>query len=266
MTTYKNPIIARRQTKKSTFASKAVLNLTSIIWLLIIFYGNTGIAQKSKSREFNSIDELETMIKSPSWEDRLFAAQNFFSIPQIDTMKATEILVDGIVLEAAQPSSLEFPPRSYLNNSERIIRKLIFNLVDLGPSIFDTLDSYVDDLSGESRAWILIVFGLLKDPSAHQEIREILLKHPNPNLRSMAGRALYEYADTADIAALKEALTDDYNLTISSCTSVSGDLYEIVYPVRQEAASALRRMGYYVVFEGAKTTLKEPGEWHEDQP
>jgi len=245
---------------------KVVSGLTSIILLFVFPQSHMVVGQEKESREINTMSDLEMMMKSSSWEDRMFAAQNLLFMSQIDTMKAVEILVDAIVLESAQSSSLEFPPRSYLNNSERILRKLIFDLVDLGPSIIDDLYIYADNLSGEPRAWVLIALGLQEEPSVHIEIRKILLENPDPNLRSMAARALYEYADTLDIPSLKEALTDDYKLTINSCTPTSGDLYEVVYPVRQEAASTLRKMGFYVLLEGAKTFLKEPGEWDNDYP
>jgi HEAT repeat protein len=226
-----------------------------------------SFAQNPKLREITSLDDLERLITSTSYDDRYFAAVNIRSIPDLDVKRAAGILVEGIILETDQPSTLDFHPRSYITDSERLIRMMIFSLADLGPSINELLHSYSKSLSGDVADWMIVALGHQKDESVHGDLGKIMLSNHDPNLRSMAARALYEFADSTDIPLLTEALKDDYYVALpKNKENLPEDELTIWYPVREDAASALRRLGYFVRFERHDVILKEPGEWEKNQP
>ncbi len=219
-------------------------------------------AQGSDSSEITTIDKLERMVRSGVWEDRFQAAHKLQSLSNLDTTRATEILIEGITLEALKPSSLEYGRRSYLSNSERLLRKYTFDLVDLAPASARLLHFYADSLTGDARSWLIIALGLQYEKSAHVELRTILSGATDPNLRAMAARALSVYSDSADIPLFKQALLDAHNVTMQrDYGPESQDMARVVYPVREEAAGGLRKMGFEVILEGAEVTIKEPGKW-----
>jgi len=202
--------------------------------------------------EILTIEKLDEMSKSSGWQERFYAAKFSLSIPDFDTIAISKLFVESINREILHPSSLEFSLNSYATNSERVLRQYVFNLVELGPSITSLLYSYLDSLSGDVRNWIIIVLGFDKQQSVHEELRLLLLNNPNPNLRSMAARALSQYADSSDIEVFKKALSDPHKITYQSdhITETQGNT-RTVYPVHSEAAAALREMGYVITVDSS---------------
>lgn len=266
MNSIKQYIIAKIISGRFRTKVEIVISLLFTFTLLLANYMNISFAQGSKIRQISSMDEFEDLISSPSYSDRSFAAANVASIPDLDEKKAAEILVQGIILELEHPSTLNSHPNSYLTDSERLIGMMVYSLADLGSPVNELLRSYVNSLSGYTVDWIIVVLGLQEDELAHRDLDRIMLNNDDPNLRSMAARALYENADSTDIPYLLEALKDEYYVSLPrNEENLPENELTIWYPVREDAASVLRKLGYSVSLVRHEVILKEPGEWDETQ-
>jgi len=183
--------------------------------------------------------------------DRFYAVRQILSVPNLDTVKAVDIIIEGIKLESEQPSSLEYMRSSCLSYSEYILRNYLFDLNDLSPSITQLLYSYLDTSQGDVKSWVVIALGFQKVQTVHDELGTIMLSDPDPNLRAMAARSLCQYGDTSDVPLFKEALLDTHHVTVESDVFISEDDDGIstVYPVVMEAVGALVKMGYEVKYD-----------------
>jgi len=198
-----------------------------------------------------TLEKIEQLVKSADMNDRFYAVRQILSVPNLDTVKAVDIIIEGIKLESEQPSSLEYMRSSCLSYSEYILRNYLFDLNDLSPSITQLLYSYLDTSQGDVKSWVVIALGFQKVQTVHDELGTIMLSDPDPNLRAMAARSLCQYGDTSDVPLFKEALLDTHHVTVESDVFISEDDDGIstVYPVVMEAVGALVKMGYEVKYD-----------------
>jgi len=98
--------------------------------------------------------------------------------------------------------------------------------------------------------FLILTLGFLKDEDVHDDIRDLLANDHEGNIRATAARTLAKYIDVNDIPLLKEALKDTARVKNTSDVFYEGRP-EFRYPVRQEAAVPLRKMGFKVTPESS---------------
>jgi len=191
--------------------------------------------------------DFATLVHSPKWEDRDLAAYTIFSNADLDTIEIISLVIEGIKTEVSDPSSSLMPVGSYLTHSERILRKYIIDLQEIGPTWSPVLRDYYSRLTGDARIWIAIALGCQEDSSVHHILTDIIFSSSDCNMKAMSIKALSTYSDTNDIHTYEKALLDTCSVIINNDVSVDGTTFhEMYYPVRAEAITALKRLGCLV--------------------
>jgi len=123
-------------------------------------------------------------------------------------------------------------------SSDYIQKQILLVLADEGEPIEidrtvreDILDDYVKD-------GLCITLGLMGDERQTNKLQDILRKHKDPYIRSLAARALGDLGVVEAKPALKAALNDGFSVVGGNC--VGG--IRTIYPVREEAMGAIRRL------------------------
>ena len=172
-----------------------------------------------------------------------------------DSLRIIDNLAVKLEQEIVSPSSNIRKVGSYLTGSQATVRKLIFDLAALAPRYADYIyDRCTADTTGASRAFI-ISLGLSKDQRVHENLRGIVSKETEPNLRAMAVVALSTYKDTLDVPIFVEALSDTNVLVMElDVATRDGKFQELVHPVGMEAVGVLHQLGYAVKFNSTDST------------
>ena len=115
---------------------------------------------------------------------------------------------------------------------------------NISPSLGNT-----DNVDVVEMQHIQCALGLLGDKHVLKELIKLLEdKDEDGYMRQMVGGALENIGDKSAIPALKRALNDDFHVDY-----ISGHLPNTIYPVRESASAALRKLGVKIAFEGNST-------------
>jgi hypothetical protein len=193
------------------------------------------------------------MITSSSWSERFRAAKTVLEAPDFDTLRAVNMLIDGIRMEIrspAIPNLAEIRGGATTVKWDQILRAYIQNLASMGTSILPQLSTFADTNDTKTLSWIIIARGLIGDTLVHHRIRTLALDDSDPNLRAMAIEALAVYSSKDDFEIFQQALSDSSKLISSTDVSMDGGKSlkrNELFPVRIEAINALRKIGYSVI-------------------
>ncbi len=150
-------------------------------------------------------------------------------------------LVEALDREIIEPTGGSAPANSYLPASSLLKLHLTRALTELGPDAIPELRKAAADASGELQSHLLIALAYLGDQQAVPQVRDLVTGASDPTVRMDAARALGQAGDADAIPQLETALQDDYVVT------GTGDLGPYtLYPVREQAAGALRALGMTV--------------------
>ena len=111
-------------------------------------------------------------------------------------------------------------------------------LTELGPEAVPALSEAVDDASGETREHLLIALTYAGDRDVLPEARALVTQAADPVVRMDVARALGKAGDQDAVAQLEAALQDPYVVTAEDHLGTY-----TIYPVREQAAAALRALG-----------------------
>ncbi|MCJ7736731.1 MAG: HEAT repeat domain-containing protein, partial [Anaerolineae bacterium] len=114
-------------------------------------------------------------------------------------------------------------------------------LSELGPAAISALREAADGASGEVREHILVALVYAGDREAVPHTRELVTQASSPAVRMDAARALGQAGDLEAIPQLAAALQDSYVVTGEDDLGAY-----TMYPVREQAAAALRALGVTV--------------------
>lgn len=215
--------------------------IISAICLVLIFFNNNAASNDDRVSE----DNIERLVNSSAWEDRDLAASAILSIPELDSLKTTILIINGIRRELAGPQNLSFPTGSYFSYSDHIINQYLFDLEKLGSSASPILRDSLHFLSGNFKDCLDIALGLLKDESVHTKLPLIIDSSSMFSLRAMAVLALSRYQDKKDSIYFKKALEDTCKVIVHNDTGFPS-FHEVYYPVRGQAINALKVLGFNV--------------------
>jgi len=230
---------------------RAYLNRILKYTLYMTFIWAGLICSTASCREPNA-EELEQMIQSPIWTDRWGVADKLISSANLDTNRTVQILLNAIRSEIENPVSTEYRIGSYRTISETLLQQYFFALVSLGPSIATALHSYADSTAVSFRPWPLMALGFLKDQSIYEDIKR-LTSYPDPLVRSMAISALVEYGKIGDISIFERALSDSFSVKTTTHIILEDGkpATAMVFPIREQAISALRKLNLTVSRDSA---------------
>jgi HEAT repeat protein len=205
-------------------------------------------------------------------EGKLFtasqAARILGKMKTVDLKVRAEAIIASLKKEVSRESDPNIPHQqssigSYATEPQYKIRQYIFALEDIGtpaiPFISRELNADGNINYKEYSTICLCMAGGKKTPSPEvkSEIIRIAKNSSNGEIRTLGMRILGEWEDKTLIPLLKDALNDNYKVAVKTdfitpgtYKGVDGCYYFDYYPVRNEAFSALRKLGVYVERKG----------------
>ncbi|UCF36627.1 MAG: HEAT repeat domain-containing protein [Acidobacteriota bacterium] len=203
------------------------------------YCGAPGREAAAPEGEF-SIAELKAALRGERWEDRLAAVGQMKTRDDIPSGERIEILAEALAHEVTIQDPLR-AEGSYLSATDIVRVHLTRDLGELGRDARETLRESLDQASGEARDRLILALGHAGDQSVSAEILKLLEGSENVAIRMEAARVLGLLDYREAIEALERALEDP------AVVSAQGHLRSYtIYPVREQAAGALLRLGVQV--------------------
>jgi len=164
-----------------------------------------------------------------------------------------DLLLKALKIEVKEPISQE--PRGYTTSTEYLKRQYLFALEDLEDSVIQVLKKELTAAGGGYRDRIIIALGCKKDSSVFNQLIGILTNSKDGFIRADAAYALGKLGNKEATPFLEKALNDSFVRDIHSSITEPG-IENIIYPVREEAFCALRKLGINVRREGNKFSIQ----------
>ena len=175
------------------------------------------------------------------------AASAILTIPQLDSTRKVNLIINGIRKELAGPSNYNYPIGSYFSYSDGIISQYLLDLTNLGQWSLPILQNNSQHASGNLKECLIIAMGLNKDESVHPMLPALIDTSSLLVLRTKAVSALGRYKNKNDSIYFKRALEDTCKVIVHNDNDFPGKgFHETYYPVRGEAIAALKGLGYEV--------------------
>ena len=174
--------------------------------------------------------------------DRYAAAYELIGDPDVKTGDLVEQLGAALVGELAAPS--EGSSESWFTFSESLARAYTTGLGSPGADAIPDLRRLLDNTDGPARAWVVLALGYAGDESAAPDLAELL--DSSPAVQVQAIDLLGQFGYTEVIPELRALLDDP--LSVENPHLPDADPR---YPVRDEAAAALRKLGLTVYTDPA---------------
>ncbi len=191
---------------------------------------------------------LAGILRDSSWQARLGAVNSLPGRRDIPTARRAELLLAGLEREIARPTdSLRFPG-GYLPSSSTFRLQFMRVIESLGPDAIGPTRTAAERSSLEAREWMLLARAGAGDVDAAPSLRELLKNSRSPAVRMTAARLLGRLGDRSAIPELRTALGDPF-----TAAADQSDLRlqpSSFYPVREQAAGALRMLGVNVQRSG----------------
>lgn len=174
----------------------------------------------------------------------------------LDAMK--EICEKPMAIEEIKGEGMSMPLTEHIKS---LYRSAILNM---GDSAILPLKEKIGKEKNEFGKNLIVTIGLLGEQSVYHDLMDIATNDENVWLRASAIGGLGAIRDKEAIPFLKKALSDNSKVAIktdvitpNTYKDENGYFYYDCYPVRQEAASALRKLGVKVKKEGNEYKIIE---------
>jgi HEAT repeat protein len=194
--------------------------------------------------------ELAAILRDSSWQARLGAVNSLGGRRDLPAARRAELLLAGLKREIARPTdSLRFPG-GYLASSSTFRLQFMRVIEGLGSDAIGPARSAAEESSAEAREWMLLARAGAGDADAVTSLRELLKSSRSGAVRMTAARLLGRFRDRSAIPELRTALGDPF-----AAPADQSDLRtrsSFFYPVREQAAGALRALGVKVQRSGDK--------------
>lgn len=213
-----------------------------VVYLLIVL-STKVIAEEKQYETPLSKSKIEDLIQRLIPEEREKGAKAVLDAIDSDTSWAVNTILTGIrVEEEYLANSREYYSRdvyiAYYN-----FQKYVRDLALLGLNSAGLLQTLTDTLSSDQKTWAKIALGYGKDPTFHEELRQMITGSPNVLHKAMAAEAIAAYEDESDVEILHQAFLEgnsiDWKTTDGSC--IPG-----FSPVAIAAHSSLEKLGYTI--------------------
>lgn len=184
---------------------------------------------------------IPELVRDTSWRTRLSAASALAEHPEIPAKRRAEMVLDALTQEVAMPAPAPPPAGSYLPLTGVIRLHYVHMIEDLGADAADPARTAMGQESGPAREWASIAFGASGAKDATPILRELLRSSSEADVRMSAAYFLGRLGDRSAVDDLKRALSDPATAQVNS--KDSGRPRRTFYPVREQAAGALKNLG-----------------------
>jgi HEAT repeat protein len=208
---------------------------------------DTMMARSPATHQPDAAD-LAAILRDSSWQARLGAVNSLAGRRDIPAARRAELLLAGLEREIARPTdSLRFPG-GYLPSSSTFRLQFMRVIESLGPDAVGPARTAAERSSLEAREWMLLARAGAGDVDAAPSLRELLKNSRSPTVRMTAARLLGRLGDRSAIPELRTALADPFTAVADqSDLRIQSSSF---YPVREQAAGALRSLGINVQRSG----------------
>lgn len=185
--------------------------------------------------------------------------------PEIRTKPLIEALKKEVSINFDSNTSQQTLPGAYATESQHKICQFIYAIGDVGVQVTPYVSKVLDSASdNNSKEYLAICLGFIgnKDnkillPKIKTEIIHLAKDSADGYTRLMAMRVLEKWKDPNLVSIFEEGLNDNFKVAVSTdlvtpdtYKGIDGRVYYDCYPVRDEAASALRKLGINVQKHG----------------
>jgi hypothetical protein len=204
--------------------------------------GTPGAQVTPRSTATPGIDGLAYLLTHEDYDLRLATAKTLVKRDDLSVEDRVTLLVGALSAESSSPSPDDPPvPESYLTPGEGLRLAMARSLTALGPDALPAVQAALAGADGLAREHILVALAYLGDADVLPEVRDLVISSGDVAVRMDAARALGLAGDSGAIPALKQALADP---ALAEGTDSLGEF--TIYPVREQAASALVALGVRV--------------------
>jgi len=226
--------------------------LTPIKWLLciLIILILTPIAVQGSERgrkPFDNVNQIKKILETGHWGEKRLAARDLGKMEGIEPEEKIDILLKALEKEIQHPAfNKHVRGTGYATITESLKIHYMLGIEDIGASIIPILQEKLQTAQGELRKRIQITLGSLGNKDVYLDVLDILLYEKNGYIRAMAARTLGDIGNEEAIPLLLKALHDPFAVPSGVDIIIPGLDTSITYPVRTNAAGALRGFGIKV--------------------
>jgi len=184
---------------------------------------------------------IEAMLTGESFAYRLSAARLLGGRKDIPAPERVRMLAAALSAEVESPSEGATVRDNYLQDGQVLRLVLTRSISQVGERGLDAARKAASEAEGIAREHLLVALVYMGDKDALPEVRALVTDAADPVVRMDAARALGEARDKLAREALIQALQDDY--LVHGADSL-GEFD--IYPVREQAAGALNKLGVKV--------------------
>lgn len=228
--------------------------LYSLFGSLLTF--QAGLADSGKKDdvrkgENEKLVELEKGLKGKDLRQRANIAREIGKLKELPVDKRARLLITALKDEHLNPQSNEVETwTGYSTVTEFLKNSYVLTLRDMGEEVIPILKESHKKETGEMKEKIVVVLGYLGDTTVYDDLIEIIKKSKNPYNKAKAIRVISDskIGGRELIPLYKELIKDDFHVRMKTDIRYppEHDYKNIYYPVREEAFSALLKLGINV--------------------
>jgi HEAT repeat protein len=191
---------------------------------------------------------LAATLRDSSWQTRLAAVNALRDRSDLTVGERAELLLAGLAREVDRPTESFRLSGGYLPPTSLFRLQFLRVLEGLGADAISPARQAGARAPSDTREWMLLARAGVGDTEVLSQIRELLRTSRDGAVRMTAARLLGRLSDRSAIPDLKVALNDPFKATTDASDM---DLPpHFFYPVREQAAGALKALGLTVARNG----------------
>ncbi|HEU4648321.1 MAG TPA: HEAT repeat domain-containing protein [Gemmatimonadales bacterium] len=192
--------------------------------------------------------EFAARLRDPRWQVRAWAVGGLVRRQDIPTPERARLVLEVLDREVAAPTDAMIPAGSWPPFTNFLRIHYLHVLEQLGPDAAAPIRGALPARGGEAREWSVLALGAVGAADAAPELRQLLARSTDADVRMTAARYLGWLNDREAVPVLRAALAD--TATATAVSDIVGRAPVRFYPVREQAAGALEQLGMTVQRRG----------------
>lgn len=215
---------------------------------MAIVFASTHIQEAKGGRKpFDNVNQIKKILETGHWGEKREAARDLGKMEGIEPEEKVDILLKALEKEILHPASKRHARGTgYATITESLKIHYMLGLKDIGASVIPILQEKLPTMQGELKKKIQITLGYLGNKNVYSDMADLLSYDKDGYIRAGAARALGDIGNKEAIPLLLKALHDPFAVPSGIDIIIPGLDTSITYPVRTNAASALRGLGIKV--------------------